>query len=301
MDKFAAMRAFAAVVEAQGFAAAARTLGLSRSAVNRLVINLEESLGAQLLNRTTRRVAPTATGQAYFERTRQILSDLAEAEQAAAADHDEAIGPMRVNAPMSFGVRKLGPALAEFMARHPRVQVNLTLDDRRVDPIEDGFDVTIRIAEPDEETTLVDHRIARIERLLCAAPAYLAARGRPERPSDLKDHACLHYGGLATGNFWRLIGPEGPTGAHVAGVLCSNNGDVLADAAIRGLGVALLPRFIAESALADGRLTPVLAAYRPPTVMLTALYPPARRLSAKVRLFTDFLIDRFGEAEAGES
>ena len=295
MDKFAALRAYIAVVEEEGFAAAARLLGMSRSAVNRLVIALEDDLDAQLLNRTTRRVAPTATGIALFERAKAILGDLEAAEREVGATQTEAVGQLRVNAPMSFGTLHLGPAIADFMAAHPALRIELHLNDRFVDIIEEGFDLAVRIAEPDEETNLVDFRLCEVRRVLCASPAFLDRHGQPSHPDDLKHLACLHYGHLPGGHLWRLAGPEGETGVRVETQLCSNNGEVLRDAAVRGLGIALLPTFIVGPALQAGELVSVLNDYRPPALLLTVIYPPSRHLAAKIRLFTDFLIERFGK------
>ena len=292
MDKLAAMRAFVTVVDQGGFAAAARVTGQSRSAVNRLVIALEDDLGVQLLNRTTRRVSPTANGVAFHERAREILGDLDDAERDVRQSHREAVGRLRVNAPMSFGTMHLGPAVADFMAKHPRLQVDLQLNDRFVDIVGEGFDLAIRIAEPQEDTSFVDVRICEARRVICAAPAYLAEHGRPTHPRDLRHHACLHYG--EAGNLWRLIGPEGSLAVHVDPVLSSNNGEVLRDAAVRGIGICLLPTFVVGAELQAGRLATVLADFVPPRLMLSAIYPPSRHLSAKLRLFTDFLVDRFG-------
>jgi DNA-binding transcriptional LysR family regulator len=295
MDKFAALHAYVTVVEADGFAAAARVLGQSRSAVNRLVITLENELGVQLLNRTTRRVSPTANGTAFYDRAKAILAALDEAERDLAESHEAAVGRLRVNAPMSFGVMHLGRAVADFMARHPDLTIELNLNDRFVDIIEEGFDLAIRIAEPQEESTLVDFRICAAKRALCAAPEYLAAHGTPQHPSELRQHRCLHYGNLSTGGLWRLNGPEGSIGVHIDPAMVSNNGQVLCDAAVRGLGIILSPSFISGPDLQAGRLVTILPDYRPPEVILSAIYPPTRHLSAKIRLFTDFLVDRFGD------
>ena len=295
MDRFAALKAYVTVVEEGGFAAAARSLGQSRSAVNRLVIGLEDELGAQLLNRTTRSVATTAAGRSYYERARSILDQLDEAERSLGEMQETPVGDMRINAPMSFGTMHLSPAIADFMAMHPAIRVQLDLNDRFVDVVAEGYDLTIRIAVPKEDVNLVDHRITRIKRVLCASPGYLGKEGTPERPHDLASHACLHYGNLLTGNAWRLDGPDGETGVTVNGVMCSNNGEVLADAAVRGLGIALLPTFIVGKELQAGRLVTVLPDFAPSSLTLCAIYPPSRHLSAKVRLLTDFLAERFGE------
>lgn len=294
MDKIAALTAYVTVVEQNGFAAAARTMGQSRSAVNRMVIALEDELGAQLLNRTTRRVSPTANGAAFYERARAILEDLADAERELGESQEDIAGQLRVNAPMSFGTMHLSSAIADFSAQHPQLRIELHLNDRLVDIVEEGFDIAIRIAEPRDDSSLVDFRICEARRVICASPDYLAQHGQPERPDDLKRHACLHYGNLPSGNLWRLIGPRGSTGVHVNNVLCSNNGEVLRDAAVAGRGVTMLPTFIVGRELQAGRLVTVMSDYRAPELVLAAVYPPTRHLSAKIRLFTDFLVDRFG-------
>lgn len=294
MDKFAAYRAFVTVVEAGGFASAARRLGLSRSAVNRMVLGLEDGLGVQLLNRTTRAVAPTATGRAFYDRARAAVESVAEAERGVAEVRAEPRGEMRVNAPMTFGTRHLAPAIADFLADYPEVRIQLELTDRFVDIVADGIDVAVRIWEPREDSTFVDHRIADMRRVICAAPEFLRRHGRPRHPADLRGVPCLHYGNLVSGNRWRLTGPDGDHAIEVTGALCSNNAEPLRDAAVQGLGLALLPTFIAGAELQAGRLVTVLDDYHAPPLMLCAIYPPSRHLSPTVRRFTDFLLTRFG-------
>lgn len=293
MDKFDGMRAFTQVVNAGGFAAAARQMGMSRSAVNKLVIALENELGVQLLHRSTRVVTPTETGLAFHERCIEILASVEEAERSVAQLQAEPKGRLRVNAPMSFGTMHLAPALTDFLVQYPDLQVQLTLSDRFVDPIEEGFDVTIRIAKPQATASLIVHPLATTERVLCAAPDYLKAHGTPVQPEDLRQHSCLHYGQLTTENHWTLIGAAGEQTISVQGVLCSNNGEVLRDAALRGLGVTLLPRFIVGQDLQQGRLQAVLPSYQPSALTISVIYPVNRHLSTKVRLLVDFLQERF--------
>lgn len=294
MDKLAGLAAFVQVVDSEGFAAAARQMGLSRSTVNRLVIELENELGVQLLQRSTRRVSPTATGLAFCDRARTILADLAEAEQAVSQLQAEPRGILRVNAPMSFGTMQLAPAIAEFARQHPQLQIQLTLEDRTIDPIAEGYDLTLRIGEPPRAASLVVEPLAPVPLLLCAAPGYLAQRGHPQRPSDLKDHACLHYGHWATRWDWTLVGTDGPETLQVQGPFCANNGEVLRDGAIAELGIALLPRFMVAGALAQGSLVSVLPDYPPPGLTLCALYPVNRHLAVKVQRLVQFLQQHFG-------
>jgi DNA-binding transcriptional LysR family regulator len=293
MDKLASIRAFTQVVQRGSFAAAARELRLSRSAVSKYVIELEQELGVQLLSRTTRSVRPTENGQAYYERCTAILAELEEADLAVTRLQSEPRGLLRVNAPMSFGTLHLGRAVADFMERHPQVQIQLILSDQQVDPVQEGFDITLRIADL-PSSSLIARRIAPARRVICAAPSYLARRGTPRHPDELRNHDCLTYGHLATGNQWKLTGPDGDHWIPISWTLCTNNAEVLRDAAVKGRGIALLPTFIAGADLRQGSLQSILSDYRAPEISIYAIYPETRHLSAKVRLFIDFLIERFG-------
>jgi len=295
MDKFESIRAFTQVVNAGGFAAAAREIGLSRSQVNKLVISLENELGVQLLHRSTRVVTPTEGGLAFHERCVEILASLEEAERSITQLQAEPRGRLRVNGPMTFGTMHLAPALADFLVQYPDLQVQLTLNDRFVDPIEEGFDVTVRIAKPQEVASLIVHPLTLAPRVLCAAPSYLEANGTPTHLDELRHHSCLHYGQLAVESQWTLIGSEGEQTISVTGVLCSNNGEVLRDAAVRGLGITLLPTFVVEPELQQGTLQRVLPEYHPPELSISVIYPVNRHLSTKVRLLVHFLQERFGD------
>jgi DNA-binding transcriptional LysR family regulator len=292
MDKLESLRAFAKVVELGSFSEAGRALRLSRSAVSKYVAELEDELGVQLLSRTTRRVSPTENGQAYFERVLAIISELEAADQAVTQLHATPRGLLRVNAPMSFGTLQLGPAIAGFMRLYPELKIQLVLSDENVDPLQDGLDVTLRIADL-ESSSLIARRIMPIGRVLCASPDYFQARGTPAHPSDLRDHNCLTYGFLSTGNQWKLSGKDGDHWIQPPWTLCANNAEVLRDAAIAGRGIALVPTFIAADALQAGRLATCLDTYLAPPLALYALYPPTRHLAVKVRLFIDFLVKRF--------
>jgi DNA-binding transcriptional LysR family regulator len=294
MDKFEQMRAFTQVVVSGGFAAAARTMGLSRSAVNKLVIALENELGVQLLHRSTRVVSPTEAGLAFYEHCVEILASLAEAERSIMQLHVEPRGRLRVNAPMTFGTMYLAPAIADFLGQYPDLQVQLTLNDRFIDPIEEGFDVTVRIADPQPISSLWVQPLATAQRVLCASPSYLEKRGIPDSPTDLCSHSCLHYGQIAIEHQWVLAGVEGEHRVTVQGVLCSNNGEALREAALGGLGITLLPRFVVESALQQGTLQVVLPNYHPSELAIEVLYPVNRHVSTKIRLLVDFLQQRFG-------
>ncbi|UTD25964.1 LysR family transcriptional regulator [Bradyrhizobium sp. WD16] len=293
MDRLDGLRSFIKVVEFGSFSEAGRALRLSRSAVSKHVGDLEDDLGVQLLNRTTRHVAPTDAGQAYYERVVAILADL-DAADSAVTDHQASPrGLLRVNAPMSFGTLQLGPAIADFMSLYPELRLQLTLSDAQIDPVQEGLDVTLRIAEL-EASSLIARKIMPVERVVCAAPAYLERHGVPRHPAELRDHACLTYGFLSTGNQWKLSGKDGDHWIQPSWTLCANNAEVLRDAAIGGRGIALLPTFLAADALAGGELRAFLSDYQAPPLALYAVYPPTRSLAVKVRLFIDFLVERFG-------
>jgi DNA-binding transcriptional LysR family regulator len=296
LDKLASLKAFVKVVESGSFAEAGRQLRLSRSAISKHIGELEQSLGAQLVARTTRHASPTENGQLYYERALSILADIDAADHAVAQSLAAPRGLLRVNAPMSFGTIRLGPVVADFMTRYPDLQLQLVLSDDLLDPVQDGFDVTLRIAEL-ESSSLVARRIMPVARVVCASPDYLAAHGTPGHPDDLRRHASLTYGFLLTGNQWKLSGADGDHWIQPAWSLCVNNAEVLRDVAIKGKGVALIPYFIAEQALQTGALRAILTDYSAPPLALYAIYPPTRHLSVKVRFFIDFLVERFGKEE----
>ncbi len=294
MDKLESMRAFVAVVGHSGFAAAGRHLGTSRSAMNKLVGQLEADLGVQLLQRTTRRVSLTDTGRAYYERCVNILADVAAADVAVSQLQAEPKGTLRINAPMSFGTLHLAKAIAHFMQRYPDIKIQLSLNDRFVDLIEEGFDVTLRIAEIRSDESLVVQEITPVHRVLCASPDYLKARGTPIHPDELNNHDCLQYGHLATDSPWHLFDQEGRSfsvSLHCRS--CSNNGEVLREAAIAGIGIAILPTFMISEALRSGALSIVLPDYRPPLITAYLSYATNRHLSTKIQLLTAFLKDWF--------
>jgi DNA-binding transcriptional LysR family regulator len=295
MDKLDAMNAFAKVVAAGSYAEAARRLGLTRSAVSKAVMELEQLLGARLLDRTTRRVAPTEAGRAYYERCVMILADVAETEIQISRLHDAPRGVLKVNAPMSFGIRYLGSAVADFMARYPDLKIELILNDRVIDPLEEGVDVTVRIGAL-ADSSLIARRLAPARLVLAAAPAYLKRQGMPRTLEDLAAHQCLTYGHMAAAQRWTLQRDGGVAIAvPVNSRLCSNNGDVLREAALSGIGITNLPTFLIGPDIKAGRLRLVLADMLPAPLGIYALYAPNRYLAAKTRVFIDFLSQRFGD------
>ena len=290
MDRFASMKAFVRVVDSGSFTRAAERLGVTRAAVSKHVRQLEEHLGVRLLNRTTRQVALTETGATFYERATSILDDMAEAELAASRLNEEPRGVLRVAAPMSFGTLHLADAIGDFMTQWPDVSVQLSLNDRFVDLIEEGFDVGVRIGKL-SDSSLIARKIATMPIVLCAAPDYLRKRGAPETPDDLRKHDCLHYGNLETGGSWKLEDRSGATrSVNITSRICVNNGDVLRKVALAGQGIALLPSFLILDDVQAGTLAQVLPAYTAPEASLYAIYPPNRYLAAKVRVFIDHLV-----------
>lgn len=300
MDKLDAMNAFVRVVALGSYAEAGRALGLTRSAVSKAVMELEQLLGARLLDRTTRRVSATEAGLAYYESCVDVLARVEETEMQVSRLHDEPRGVLKVNAPMSFGSLYLGPLIADFMANYPELKIELTLNDRFIDPIEEGVDVTIRIGIL-ADSSLIARRLAPARRVLIAAPGYLKKFGLPKAADDLMQHRCLNYGHTTTLQRWQLTHDGQTISLAINSVLCSNNGDVLRDAALGGQGIAKLPTFLVGAEIKAGRLKVVMPDYPPTELGIFALYAPNRYLAAKTRLLIDFLASRFGERPAWDN
>lgn len=286
------IEAFAAVVEHGGFTRAADALNIGKSAISKQVAKLEDRLGAQLLIRTTRKISMTEVGQAFYDRCRVIIADLEDAERAVVDLHEEPRGLLRINAPMSFGVMHLAKEVASFMAVHQELTVELDLSDRVVDVVEEGYDLVIRIMRlPD--STLIARKLAAFDRVICASPEYWAANGKPTHPGQLIHHNCLKYSYLSTRDEWTFDRGGEKLSVRVSGTFTANNGEALRDAAIAGQGVLNTPLFIVSEALASGQLETVLDDYIDNNAGIYAVYPHNRHLSAKVRLFVDFLAERF--------
>lgn len=294
VDRLEAMEAFVRVAESRSFSQAARHLGVSKSVISRHVSALEADLGARLLHRTTRSLTLTEVGQAYFDRCLRILADIAEANLSVMNLQADPRGKLRVNVPMSFGVHHLAPLVPVFLERYPEVEIEMALNDRFVSLVEEGVDVAVRIGKL-EDSSLIARLLAPARRVVCASPAYLAKRGTPQSPDDLAYHCCLTYSNLSTSDEWNLRTAEGQRWpVSVRGRLRVNNGDMLCAAAVNGVGLIMIPTFLAGPYLRDGRLVSVLEEFVPQDIGVYAVYPHGRHLSPKVRAFVDFLAERFG-------
>lgn len=295
MDRFEDMQTFVRVVEAGSFTGAAERLQRAKSAVSRRVSELEERLGVRLLNRSTRRLKLTDTGREFYTRSARLLADLEEAELAASSAHASLRGTLHVASPMSFGVLHLADAINDFLCLHEGLRLEADLNDRRVNLIEEGFDVAIRIGAL-ADSSLIARRLAPIRHVTCASPSYLERFGTPESPDDLMNHAGLSYSNVPESAYWQYRCPGGEQRTvRIGSRMRVNNGDVLLSAARRGLGIVVSPTFLAYQAIEQGELVPILTEYRPPDDAAYAVYPPGRHLSHRVRAFIDFLAERFGE------
>ncbi|MGY2374552.1 LysR family transcriptional regulator [Pseudomonas sp. SDO524_S393] len=290
MNPFEDMRLFCQVMESGSFTAAADQLGLSKQFVSRRLIQLEDRLGVRLLNRSTRRLDVTPLGQSYYESALRLLAEVEQVEQGIAGQNSEPRGTIRLSAPLSFAMAHLGCLLPVFLQRHPLVSVEVDLSDRPVDLIGEGYDLVLRIGTL-EDSTLIARRIASIPRVYCASPDYLALRGTPLKPEDLADHDCLPYGHGRQVQ-WRFQTKGKVQALNVSGRMRVNNGELLRDTAVAGLGITYLPTFIVAEALQDGRLVTLLDAFAPEALTLSAVYPQHRQSSRPVQALVEFLRER---------
>ena len=293
-DVLAGMRVFTAVVEAGSFAAAADKLDLSRGMTSRYVAQVEAHLGVRLLNRTTRRLSLTDAGQDYYQRAAQVLAMVEEAERAAAQGAAAPRGTLRINTSVGFGARHLGPAISDYLTRYPSVKVDVVLNDRVVDLVEEGFDVAVRIARR-VDPGLVARPITRARLVACASPDYLRRHGIPKTPADLARHNCLTYAYSGPQNEWRFTRRGREQVITATGNLHGNNGDIISTAAAEGLGVIVQPTFLLHELLRTRRLVRVLAEWEVADSTIYAVYPSRQFLAPKVRAFIDLLLERFGD------
>jgi DNA-binding transcriptional LysR family regulator len=292
MDRLVSMTTFVKAAELGGFAPAAKTLGISPTMVGLHVRALENRLGSRLLNRTTRRQSLTEVGRLYYERCRQILADIEDADQTASQLRAAPRGRLRVNAPVSFGVHALTPVITDYLAAYPEVEVDLAVNDRVIDLVEEGFEVAVRVG-PLADSGLVARPLAPYQLVVCASPDYLARHGAPRQPADLSQHNCLAFDRWGAPNAWTF---HNGAAAVARGAFRTNNGEALRVAALRGLGIIQQPSVLLAEDLRCGRLVRVLPEYSLPTRPMHLVYLPDRRPTPKLRTFIDFVLERLGPA-----
>lgn len=295
LDRVTGMEVFARVAGLGSLSAAARVLGMSQTMATKHLAALEQRLGTKLMHRTTRRLTLTEAGRHYLEAAERILADLADADASTAREAVDVRGTLRLNAPVSFGIRQIAPLLPGLSHRHPELTIDLGLNDRFVDLVEEGWDLVIRIGEL-KDSSLTARKLAPCPMAVCAAPSYIERHGRPSRIAELKDHNCLGYtlSRAAGANRWSF-GPGGKAQVAVRGNVKANNGDVLVAAAVAGLGIVYQPRFLLADELTRGDLVE-LAFEQPPLQSsgIYAVYPANRRPPAKVRVTIDYLAEMLG-------
>ena len=294
MDSLTDIAVFVRVVDDGSFTRAAERLKLSRSVVSKYVTRLEERLGARLLNRTTRRLSLTEAGRIFYDRSRRGLRDIEDAEAEVSRLQETPSGVLRINAPMSFGILHIAPALHEFLVQYPNVSVEMNLDDRQVDVIAEGFDVSVRIADlPD--SSLIARRLGPCRHTIVAAPSYLEKNGTPRKPEELRDHNVITFAYQASTHTWHFLAPDGkPTSVAVSGSVQMNNSLALREALLTGVGITRTPTFVVGEDIKQGKLKSVLTDHETLELSIYLVYPERRHLLPKVRAFVDFMATRIG-------
>lgn len=293
MDKFREMEAFVAVVDNGSFVRAAEALHSSKAAVSRQVIDLEQRLGIRLLNRTTRKLSVTDEGQLFYQRCTDLLSGLEEAESALRQRRGEPSGHLRVSAPVTFGISYLAALWGNFLQQYPKISMEVSLADRTVDLVEDGFDLAVRISRA-PHPTFIARKLASTRMMLCASPAYLARHGKPEHPQDLAGHNVISYTYWTPRDEWEFTTPDGKKEVvKTRPRLHANNGDTCVAAALQDQGIVLQPDFLVHEALRDGRLQQLLGNYQTVELGVYAVYSSRRQLPLKLRVLIDFLVEAF--------
>lgn len=288
MARFQEMRVFAAVVDSGSFVAAADTLEMSKAAVSRYVTELETRLGVRLLHRTTRRLSLTREGEVFVARCKELLAGIEEAEAEISERSAQAVGLLKVSAPISFGVLRLAPLWGGFLAAYPRIELEVALSDRLVDLVDEGFDMAVRIGRL-SSSSLVSRQLSRTRMVLCASPQYLQGHGHPRKPGDLAEHTVLAYSLLAMGNTWQFEGPHGRESVTIRPRLNTNNGDTCRAAALEHQGIILEPSFLVQDDLHSGKLVELLPQYRSVELGIHAVYPTRKHVLPKVRLLIEYL------------
>lgn len=290
MSRLTDLEAFAAVVSTGNFTRASNALGISKSYVSKQVAALEERLGVRLLNRTTRKSTPTEAGAGFYERAVRILEDLEEAEAAVTEQQTVPKGKLRLTVGMDFGLLYIAPAVAELMASYPELSIDVAFEDRLVDLVSEGFDLAIRVGRL-KDSSLIAKKLADSRQIVCGSPAYFAEHGEPSTPEDVAAHRCLIYTYQVDGPAWRFPVDGDVRTVRVTGSFAANNGRALVEAAVHGVGLIQTPEFLCCHELRSGALRQVLTGYES-LLPIWAVYPHNRHLSAKVRVFVDFLAER---------
>lgn len=294
MDRFQEMQAFVSVVEAGNFVRATEALGMSKAAVSRYVSQLEARLGVRLLHRTTRTLSLTEEGEVFYTRCKDLLSELAEYEAEITSRSGRAVGELRVNVPVTFGNWHLAGLWGPFRAEHPDVSLDVTLSDRVVDLVEEGYDLAVRIGRL-PSSNLISRRLSATRMILCASPDYVEEFGAPRHPRELAQHRVWAYSYFAGGDEWPFEGPEGSVSGRIRPVLRTNSGDTCRIGALQGRCIVLQPSFIVGPDLACGDLVELMPGYRSLELGIYALYPSRKHVSPKVRLLIDYLVQAFRE------
>jgi DNA-binding transcriptional LysR family regulator len=292
MDRFEEMRAFVAVVDAGSFVRAAETLQVSKTAVSRWIGELEARLGVRLLHRTTRKLSLTVEGEIFHARCEELLAGVDEAEAEVTSSTDEAMGLLRLNVPVSFGLLHLAPLWPAFLQQHAHVTLDVTLSDRIVDLVDEGYDLAVRIARL-QSSSLVSRQLTSTRLVLCASPEYLRRHGAPAHPSEIARHAVFAYTLLAMGEQWAFEGPDGPVGVKVTPRMRSNSGDTCCAAALQHQGIVLQPSFMVGAHLRSGALVELLPQYRSMQLGVHAVYASRKHVTPKLRVLIDFLVAAF--------
>jgi len=294
LNKLREIECFIAVADLGSFVKAAEALGISKAAVSRTVLELEARLGSRLMQRTTRRLSLTEAGALYLERCKQIVAALEEADDLLSSGNAKPTGLLRINAPLTFGVLHLAPLWPMFLERHPEISLDITLSDRIVDIIDEGYDMAIRIARL-SDSTLVHRKLTSTSLHVCASPAYLDAHGTPAHPHELAQHQTISYSYNQSKDEWQFSGPEGPVSVRVSSRLHVNNGDSCVQAALGGIGITRQPTFMIDQHLRSGQLVSILEDYGSPELGIYAVYPSRTHLPAKMRAMLDFLTEAFAQ------
>ena len=296
MNRLEQLEAFVAVVDFQGFGKAAARLGLAKSMISRRVAALERRLGVQLLQRTTRRQTLTDAGRSFYERATQVLADLAEAEQVVADADSDISGKIRITMPLAFGASQLVAPIAAFLRAHPDITIDVDLNERQVDLIEENFDLAIRVGQLND-STLVARRLATVRFMTCASPGYLERHGRPRRPADLAGHEVLVYSNVPAGRQWSYEHEGRRVAPRLNYRVSANNGEFLAALAGRDLAIVNGPRAYLQAFVERGELTPILEDFPAPSVGMFVVYPPGRLVSQRVRRLSDALRAHFRDRD----